>query len=43
MWGNTYLLSTLSQGGLQPQWWALQDSLNDYFVCYQDLLEYVGL
>ena len=34
---------TLSQGGLQPQWWALQDNSNDSFVWYQDLSEYVGL
>ena len=34
---------TLSQGGLQPQWRGLQDILNSSFVCYQDLLEYVGL
>ena len=34
---------TMSQGGLQPQWPALQDILNDSFVCSQDLSEYVGL
>ena len=34
---------TLSQEGIQPQGWALQDVTNDYFVCYQDLSEYVGL
>ena len=34
---------TLSQGELQPQWRVLQDILHDSFVCYQDLLEYVGL
>ena len=34
---------TLSQGGLQPQWWALQDTLNDFFICWQELSEYVGL
>ena len=34
---------TLSQEGIQPQGWALQDASNDSFVCYQDLLEYVGL
>ena len=26
-------ISTLSQGGLQPQWRALQDILNDSFIC----------
>ena len=34
---------TLSQEGMQPQGWALQDVLNDSLVCYQDLSEYVGL
>ena len=34
---------TLSQEGIQPQLWALQDVLNDSFVCYQGLSEYVGL
>ena len=34
---------TLSQEGIQPQGWALQYVLNDSFVCYQDLSEYVGL
>ena len=34
---------TLSQKGLQPQWRALQDILNDSFICYQDLSEYDGL
>ena len=36
-------LDTLSQEGIQPQGWALQYVLNDSFVCYQDLSEYVGL
>ena len=35
--------NTLSQEEIQPQRWALQDVLNDSFVCYQDLSEYVGL
>ena len=38
-----YKAHTLSQEGIQPQGWALQDASNDSFVCYQDLLEYVGL
>ena len=37
------VLLTLSQEGIQPQGWALQDVSNDSFVCYQDLSEYVGL
>ena len=42
-YSTKYLQNTLSQGGLQPQWQALQDISNDSFVCYQDLSEYVGL
>ena len=34
---------TLSHEGIQPQGWALQDVSYDYFVCYQDFSEYVGL
>ena len=33
---------TLSQEGILPQGWALQDVSNDSFVCYQNLSEYVG-
>ena len=32
----------MSQGGLQSQWRALQDILNDSFICWQDVSEYVG-
>ena len=39
----TEKLGTLSQEGIKPQGWALQDVSNDSFVCYQDLSEYVGL
>ena len=38
-----YAAFTLSQGGIQPQWWALQNVLNDSYVCFQDLSEHVGL
>ena len=40
-WQGTFV--TLSQGGLQLQWRALQDILNDSFICYQDLSECLGL
>ena len=32
--------ATLSQGGLQPQGWAVQYVSNDSFLCYKDLSEY---
>ena len=33
---------TLSQEGIQPEGWALQDVSNYSFVFYQDLSEYIG-
>ena len=41
--GWSAVTTTLSQEGIQPQGWVLQDISNESFVCYQDLSEYVGL
>ena len=39
---NFHLYDTLSEGGLQPQLWALQEVMNNSLVSYKDP-EYVGL
>ena len=39
---NFHLYGTLSEGGLQPQLWALQEVMNNSLVSYKDP-EYLGL